>query len=174
MLERYCKSVLANKKSEPVKFEIIEQLSDVKHDVLVEADTIVLNLTKFDVGIPVKVVDLALIENSICSVLILFDSDQGQFEALRYIASLSKPAGFVVRQVYFEAARPKLDQGFINNAVYGILIGKVLSFDHPVKVINGTLEKTLGNFILLISPLPAKVLFLNEGRLPIPVAHSED
>ena len=43
-----------------------------------------------------------------------------------------------------------------------------------MKVINGTLEKTLGNFILLISPLPAKVLFLNEGRLPIPVAHSED
>ena len=36
-----------------------------------------------------------------------------------------------------------VDQGFINNTVYGILMGTV-------------------------------VLFLNEDRLPIPVAHSED
>ena len=97
--------------------------------MLEEAETIVLNLTKFDVGVPVNVVDLALKkESSTCSVLLLFDSDQGQFEALRFISSLSQPAGFVARQVFFKESRPKVDQGFINNTVYGILMDTVVLF----------------------------------------------
>ena len=175
MLERYCKSVLENKKSEPVKLEVVESLADVKIDVLVEADIIVLNLKKFDTGVPVNAVDA--IVNSVkpsSSVLLLFDNEQGHFEALKYISSLPLPVGFVLKQVFFEVEKPKIDQGFIQNAVYGILLGRVCTDGPPVKVINGPIEKKLADFISIISPMPTKVVFVNEGSLAIYAVHSAD
>ena len=175
MLERYCKSVLENKKSEPVKIKVVEKLSDIKPEVLVEADIIVLNLKKFDMGVPVDAIDVAMksVKPS-SSVLLLFDNEQGHFEALKYLSSLSLSVGFVLKQIYFEVDKPKVDHGFLDNAVYGILLGRVFTVGPPVKVINGPVEKCLANFVSMISPMPAKVIFVNEGSLPIVAVHRAD
>ena len=163
MLEKYCKSVIEDKDIEPVKFEYVEKLSDVTHEMLAEYDIIVLNCTKFDAGISVEVVDLAVTAKStLLSVLMLFEDERGHFEAIKYISSLSLSLGVVVKQVFFEAEKPKVLEGFRNNAVYGILLGRVNIFGSPLQVINGSLETSLREFVLKISPLPAKVAFLSE------------
>ena len=90
---------------------------------------------------------------------------------MKYISSLSVSSGVVVKQVFFEAEKPKVMEGFRNNAVYGILLGRVHIFGSPLQVINGSLDTSLREFVLKICPLPSRVAFVNEGNLSIVSIH---
>jgi hypothetical protein len=173
LLEGYCKSVLEGKELEPVKCEYVEKLLDISTDALEKFDVLVLNLLKFEIGITFDVLDLA-VKSSRHTVLLLFGSEKDQFEAMKYISSLPTPAGFILKQVYFEDGKPKVVNDFLLNSVYGILLGTVNIVEPPLKVLNGDLKKNLSDFIRKISPLQARVAFLNEGNLIINCVDKDD
>ena len=159
---------------EPVQYEYVESLTNISKEDLEKFDVLVINLKKFAVGIAVDVIEIALNTlKPLMSVLFLFDNEEDHVEAIKYIGTLSKPVGFVSRQVYFEPEKPKIVDGFLMNTVYGLLLGKVKIFDAPIHIHNGDLKKNLSVFIGKLSPVQAKVGFLNEGNLSISCVHSE-
>ena len=175
LLKKYCESVLEEQDSEcePVKYEYIEDLSEVKLEVVEVSDIVVLNLSKVEPGFAIDAIDIILKTSKAShSLLLLFEIDRAYTDALSYISTFSLPQGITFKSVFFEIDRPKIEQGFINNAVYGILLGKVRTFGPSVKIIHGNVERSLADFISAISPLPVKIAFLNEGNLQIyPVHH---
>ena len=60
LLEQYCQSVVMEKKFEPVKYEYVEEVSAMASKTLEKYDVLVLNLNRFDSGIAVRVVEIAL------------------------------------------------------------------------------------------------------------------
>eukprot|EP00092_Neocalanus_flemingeri_P108693 GFUD01139602.1.p1 GENE.GFUD01139602.1~~GFUD01139602.1.p1 ORF type:complete len:825 (+),score=170.44 GFUD01139602.1:57-2531(+) len=175
LLENYCKSVLSNEMLEPIKIEYIENLSDVSKETFEGFEIVLLNLKEFGVGASMAIVDVALESSKpVMSVLLLFRDEDHSVEAVKFLSTLSKPSGFVVKQVFFETDKPKLKNGFLVNTIFGILLGKVNVFDPPLKILNGTLEKNLPKFIRKISPVSAKIAFVNDGNLPITRIHDEE
>ena len=175
LLKKYCESVLENKLTEPVKFEFIESLSDVKKEVYEKADVIVLNLSKFEPGTPVDAIEIVTNTSKPYQVLLLlFENYQAFNDAQSFISTLTLREGFVARPVFFHIAKPKVARGFIDNAVYGLLLGKVNIFGPSVKVINGCVEETLKEFIAAISPLPTRAAVVTDVGLNIIPVHSYD
>ena len=175
LLKKYCSSVLENKQIEPVKFEYIEMLRDVRKEVFEQADVIVLNLSKFEIGTSSDVIEIVVNTSKPYHVLLLlFENYQAHNEAQTFVSSLSLPEGVVARPVLFQVGKPKVAKGFIDNAVYGLILGRVHIFGASVKVINGCVEETLKEFIAAISPLPASAVVVTEAGLSIIPIHSYD
>ena len=174
LLMDYCKSVLNHEEiNDPVKFEAVERLSEISEETLERFDIILLNLSLFDAGAPMTVIEVALrTSKPAMGVLALFRDEQQLSEAIKYLSILTRPKDFVVKHIYFEADNPKLVKGFLMNATYGLLFGKVILFEPPLKMSNGDLKNNLKQFIRKISPTNAKIAFLNQGNLPITSIHT--
>ena len=174
LLEQYCQAVVMEKSFEPVKYEYVEEVSAMESKTIEKFDVLVVNLNNFDSGFAARVIEISLkTSKPIFSVLLLFGAEEHQVEAIKYLATLSKPAEFMSKQVYFEPEKLKIVEGFLINTVYGILLGKVTIFDPPLKVFNGALKNSLNDFVAKISPVKAEVAFVNDGNLTIYSVHSE-
>ena len=174
LLRNYCKSVLNEKENrEPVKVVCIGSLAEISKDALEEYDVLILNLSVFD-EVPKTAIEVALYSaKPAISVLILLPDEKGLTEALTYLAVFQKPKEFVVKPIFFEAENPKVVEGFLMNATYGVLLGKVAVLEPPLKVLNGGLNACLREFVSKVTPLDAKIAFLNAGGLPVIKIHTD-
>ena len=112
--------------------------------VLERFDIILMNLKVFDAGLPKTVLDFALkTTKPAMSVLILLHDEQQFTEAIKYLSIVSRPKDFVVKQVFFEVEKPKVEDGFFMNIAYGVLLGKVCVLEPPLEISNGTLKNDL-------------------------------
>ena len=169
-LEDYCDKILLNDSSARPEPKVEVKLVEQGLTTLEQIDVAVItgNKPKESMAAVEDIVKNIKNSSKCCGLVTVFKENEGIYE---FKESLEKIVKKNVTEIYFTEAKGSEQNGYTQNIVYGLTVGKVMG--KSIKKVNSDVCHSVRKIVESLSPPGAKVaLFHLSTTLPLPLIHT--